>query len=111
MASAGPEAVLHVPATTQAPCRAQYATAPLDSVSACPTATDGTAAAADQVTLDRFKCIAATNFAEAAVQQRGDVAVFLPFLSYLPTNPTVGSVRLGVSPAQLSLLGLFVHRS
>lgn len=56
--TSGPEAVLHVPVTTEGLCQAQFATAPLDNVCVYPTATDGTAAAADQVTRFCFKCAA-----------------------------------------------------
>lgn len=45
----GPEAVLHVPVTPEGRCQAQFATAPQDNVSVYPTATDWTAAAAEQV--------------------------------------------------------------
>lgn len=89
----GPEAVLHAPVTPEGLCQAQFATAPQDNVSVYPTATDETAAAADQVNKHLFKGIVIIDFCKGGklsavlsvipfqlttpVQQKGEVAAFL----------------------------------
>lgn len=66
------KAALRVPVSPEGRCWAQFAIAPRDNVCVYPTATDATAAAADQVTLFQLS---------AAVPQKGEVAVFISKLS------------------------------
>lgn len=49
----GPRSVCRVPVSPGGRCQGRFATAPQDSVSVCPHATDGTAAAADMVRVFR----------------------------------------------------------